>query len=226
MKRLLGGAVAIAGLFMGGSTGPVDLDYVNYSSAAISGYAGSASSGASHLILPDAHEELAEAIDHSLAPTFTSLTAVSSAAASETPQRIGPPLQSNFADAYQPDIPLGTTSNTSEGFPVGGPLLGESAEGKGKSAKNKTAGSAPDKSSVAMSGRAGAAHTHPGSTSPREAGCTRCSGTRWSSHPKLLVALLQTNPFRKHARVRREHLPTGTTRERELPILAAADLPL
>ena len=83
MKRLLGVAVAIAGLFVGGSTVPVELDYISYKGAAIVGYGGSANFGPPRSVLSADHGGLAEFIDRGPERMFAALTEGSSASASE-----------------------------------------------------------------------------------------------------------------------------------------------
>jgi hypothetical protein len=224
MKRLLGVAAAVGGLFMGGSTGPMELDYISYSGAAISGYAGSAYFGAHHSIMPDDSEELAAAIEPDPGHGFTGLAAVSSAAASESVQGAEQPLQASIGNAYELGSPFASTSSMTESFPVGGPLLGKTGVGQGDSSKNKAAASelsSAKNSAAAVSGRAAARRFHRSPTTRREAGCARCSGSQPSSRPKIVIAWLPANLFRKHARMQREHLPTGAAREREPSLLAA-----
>lgn len=239
MKRLLGAAVAIAGLFVGGSTVPVELDYISYKGAPIVGYGGSANFGPPRSVLSAGHGGLAEFIDRGPERMFAALTEGSSASASEplqakeqpsSLQAREQPSQPNVQSAYEPDVPLSTLNDVSGGFPVGGPLLGETRDGQENpsTSKSKTAGNgiaASKKSAAEMSGKRAAAHTHPTLTTPRETGCTQCSGSQWSSHPKSVVALLSIEHFRKRSRVRREHLPTGIARVRDAPILAAWNFP-
>lgn len=228
MKRLLGVAVAIAGLFVGGSTVPVELDYISYKGAAIVGYGGSANFGPPRSVLSADHGGLAEFIDRGPERMFAALTEGSSASASEFVQVREQPLQPSVRNAYEPDVPLSTLSDVSAGFPVGGPLLGKPADRQESPSKSKAAGNriaASKKSAAEMSGTRAAVHARPTLTTPREAGCTRCSGSQWASHPKSVVVLLSTEYFRKRARVRREHLPTGIAREREPAIITAWNLP-
>lgn len=228
MKRLLGVAVAIAGLSVGGSTVPVELDYISYKGAAIVGYGELANVGPPRSVLSADHGGLAEFIDRGPERMFAALTEGSSASASEPVQAKEQPLQPNVRNAYEPDLPLSTLSDVSAGFPVGGPLLGKAGDGQENPGKSKAAGNgiaASKKSATEMSRTRAAVHARPILTTHREAGCTRCGGSQWSSDPKSVVALLSTEYFRKRAWVRREHLPTGIAREREPPILATWNFP-
>jgi hypothetical protein len=221
MKRLLGVAAAVGGLFMGGSTGPMELDYISYSGAAISGYAKSEYFGAHQSVLPDDSGELAELVEPDPEHGFAGPAAVSSAAAAESSPGMEQPLQASVGNAYEPSSPFASISSTTESFPVGGPLLGKTGIGQGNSSKSKTAANESSHSPAVMSGRAAAPHFHRKSTPRREAGCARCSGSQWSSHPRILIAWLPTNLSHKHAHIQRERLSTGAAREREPRMLAA-----
>ena len=220
MKRLLGVAAAVGGLFMGGSTGPMELDYISYSGAGMSGYAKSEYFGAHQSILPDNSGELAELVEPDPEHGLAGLTAVSSAAAAESSPGMEQPLEASVVNAYESGSPF-VSSGTTESFPVGGPLLGKTGVGQGASSNNKNAANEMSSGKNSASGRVAARHFHRNTTTRREAGCARCSGSQLSSHPRILLAWLPTHSTRTHSRMQREHLPTGAVREREPNMLAA-----
>ena len=233
MKRLLGAAVAFAGLFVGGSTGPVDLDYISYNGAPIFGYGGSANFGPSRSVLSAGHGGLAEFIDRGPEHMFAALTEGSSASASEplqakeqpsSLQAREQPSQPNVQSAYEPDVPLSTLNDVSARVFLSAVLsLGETRDGQENPRVPVRARPLGTESPPARNRRrkcrgGPCCGAYPSNlTTPLRDGVYALQRISMVVAPEISRRFVVDRNCRKRSRVRREHLPTGIPREYETP---------